>query len=243
MEGKQPKLTPEQREAIDTLSSTPQYQGESKIKIFMKIPAKDKAAYSRTHFLVPLLAAVIVIALGTFVIVRLVSPVPRPALYAAAVSGSTPMGGADKLKDDYAKKLGKDVIIDDYFDMNKDGLSKLQTMIGNEQIDVVIAPHDVFAKLASFGYFDNLKTTLPAAEYAKVGKYAMAFHGFDDSRVTDAIDESGSGQGKSEPYGLLLEHAPRWDRIEGADDDALVGIAANTQQLDTAKNFIQYLYN
>ena len=27
------------------------------------------------------------------------------------------------------------------------------------------------------------------------------------------------------------------------DDDALVGIAANTQQLDTAKNFIQYLYN
>ena len=57
----------------------------------------------------------------------------------------------------------------------------------------------------------------------------MAFHGFDDSRVTDAIDESGSGQGKSEPYGLLLEHAPRWDRIEGADDDALVGIAANTQ--------------
>ena len=71
----------------------------------------------------------------------------------------------------------------------------------------------------------------------------MAFHGFDDSRVTDAIDESGSGQGKSEPYGLLLEHAPRWDRIEGADDDALVGIAANTQQLDTAKNFIQYLYN
>ena len=44
MEGKQPKLTPEQREAIDTLSSTPQYQGESKIKIFMKIPAKDKAA-------------------------------------------------------------------------------------------------------------------------------------------------------------------------------------------------------
>lgn len=120
------------------------------------------------------------------------------------------MGEADKLKDDYAKKLGKDVIIDDYFDMNKDGLSKLQTMIGNEQIDVVIAPHDVFAKLASFGYFDNLKTTLPAAEYAKVGKYAMAFHGFDDSRVTDAIDESGSGQGKSEPYGLLLEHAPRW---------------------------------
>ena len=116
MEGKQPKLTPEQREAIDTLSSTPQYQGESKIKIFMKIPAKDKAAYSRTHFLVPLLAAVIVIALGTFVIVRLVSPVPRPALYAAAVSGSTPMGEADKLKDDYAKKLGKDVIIDDYFD-------------------------------------------------------------------------------------------------------------------------------
>ena len=94
---------------------------------------------------------------------RLVSPVPRPALYAAAVSGSTPMGEADKLKDDYAKKLGKDVIIDDYFDMNKDGLSKLQTMIGNEQIDVVIAPHDVFAKLASFGYFDNLKTTLPAA--------------------------------------------------------------------------------
>lgn len=243
MTNKQPKLTQEQREAIDTLASTPQYQGESKIKIFMKIPNKDKATYFREHFLMPVVAAIIVIAMAVFVTVRLVNPNTRPALYAAVVSGSVPMGEADKLKDEYSQKLGKDVIIDDYFDMSKDGLSKLQTMIGNEQIDVIIAPHDVFKQLANYGYFDNLQTTLPASEYSTVSKYAMAFHGFDDSNVTDEIDESGTGQGKSEPYGLLLEHSPRWDKIADADSNALVGIVANTKQLDTAKNFIQYMFS
>ncbi len=73
------RLTDAQREAIDALTSAPQYAGASKLRIFMRLPAKHKAAYFREHFLVPCIAAVIAIALCTFVIVRIASPRERPA--------------------------------------------------------------------------------------------------------------------------------------------------------------------
>ena len=65
------RLTDAQREAIDALTSAPPYAGASKLRIFMRLPAKHKAAYFREHFLVPCIAAVIAIALCTFVIVRI----------------------------------------------------------------------------------------------------------------------------------------------------------------------------
>lgn len=159
------RLTDSQREAIDTLTAAPQYAGASKLRIFMQLPAKHKAAYFREHFLVPCIAAVIVIALCTFVIVRIVSPRERPALYAAVVDSSLPLGEAAKLEQSTEHELGADVIVDDYFDTTKDGISKLQTMISSEQIDVVIAPPSVFKELASYGYFSNLHEALPAGEW------------------------------------------------------------------------------
>ncbi|ASW23317.1 hypothetical protein [Bifidobacterium pseudolongum] len=175
------RLTDSQREAIDTLTAAPQYAGASKLRIFMQLPAKHKAAYFREHFLVPCIAAVIVIALCTFVIVRIVSPRERPALYAAVVDSSLPLGEAAKLEQSTEHELGADVIVDDYFDTTKDGISKLQTMISSEQIDVVIAPPTVFKELASYGYFSNLHEALPATEYGQLHAYTQDFRGFDDS--------------------------------------------------------------
>lgn len=236
------RLTDAQREAIDTLTAAPQYAGASKLRIFMQLPAKHKAAYFREHFLVPCIAAVIVIALCTFVIVRIVSPRERPALYAAVVDSSLPLGEAAKLEQSTEHELGADVIVDDYFDTTKDGISKLQTMISSEQIDVVIAPPTVFKELASYGYFSNLHEALPAAEYGQLHAYTQDFRGFDDSQLADDVDDSGSGRGAAEPYGLKLERAGEWHR-HADGSDALVGIVANTKQPANAQRFIDYLYH
>lgn len=235
------RLTESQRAAVDSLTQAPRYAGKSKLYVFTKLPMGQKGAYFREHFLTPCVAAVIVIALCAFVIVRFVSPRERPALYAAVVDSTLPLGESAKLQEQYTKTLGQDVIIDDYFDTKKDGLSKLQTMISSEQIDVVIAPPAVFRELAGYGYFTNLKSTLPADEYGDLHAYAEDFHGFDDSALSDDVDDSGSGKGKAEPYGLRLDDAKRWHEF-ATDDAAIIGVVANTKQTGNAQRFIAYLY-
>lgn len=235
------RLTESQRAAVDSLTQAPQYAGRSKLYVFAKLPMRQKATYFREHFLIPCIAAVIVIALCTFVIVRFVSPRERPALYAAVVDSTLPLGESTKPQEQYTKTLGKDVVIDDYFDTKKDGLSKLQTMISSEQIDVVIAPPQVFRELAGYGYFTNLKSTLPADEYGDLHAYVEDFHGFDDSALSDDVYDSGTGKGKAEPYGLRLDDAKRLHDF-ATDDAALIGVVANTKQTDNAQRFIEYLY-
>ncbi|KOA63379.1 hypothetical protein BAAM1489_05100 [Bifidobacterium animalis subsp. animalis MCC 1489] len=51
-----------------------------------------------------------------------------------------------------------------------------------------------------------------------------------DATVPRGIEDQDLHEDSRERQGRIFPHA-------------LVGIAANTQQLDTAKNFIQYLYN
>ena len=108
-------------------------------------------------------------------------------------------------------------------------------MISSEQIDVVIAPPQVFRELAGYGYFTNLKSTLPADEYGDLHAY------IEDSALSYDVDDSGTGKGKAEPYGLRLDDAKRWHDF-ATDDAALIGVVANTKQTDHAQRFIEYLY-
>lgn len=146
------QLTEEQQEAINTLASAPAYANESKLSIFRQLPWRKKLEYFREHFLIPVAAAAIIIALVTFLAVRFISPDARPALYAAVVDDALTTSEATNLQNELEDKLGVSVIIDDYFDMDKDGLTKLQTMLSSKQIDVIIAPHKIFKQLAGYGY-------------------------------------------------------------------------------------------
>ena len=142
------QLTEEQQEAINTLASAPAYANESKLSIFRQLPWRKKLEYFREHFLIPVAAAAIIIALVTFLAVRFISPDARPALYAAVVDDALTTSEATNLQNELEDKLGVSVIIDDYFDMDKDGLTKLQTMLSSKQMDVIIAPHKIFKQLA-----------------------------------------------------------------------------------------------
>jgi len=150
------KLTDDQKQAIDALSTEPEHAGESKLAIFRSLPTKAKATYFRDHFLMPTLGAIIVIALAAFMIVKAVTPASRPKLYAAVIDNAITTTEAQQLQQKFSVKLGRDVNIDSYFDTNKDGLSKLQTMLAAKQIDVIIAPQSEFKKLAGYGYCSNL---------------------------------------------------------------------------------------
>lgn len=246
------RLSEEQQAAIDELTTPPKYKNESKLHIFAKLPWHDKPAYFRTHFLVPVIGAVAVIALITVLVVKFFFPSPRPALYVAVLDDAMPLKSAQTLQSDYGKAIDKNVTIDNYFHMNDDGLSKLQTMISNKQIDVVIAPERVFKELAGYGYFSELSAVLPQDQQHSFDQYAASFPGYSDSDEYDAPDQSGVGKGDTVPYGLELSDAVRWKSLadesataanKDANSAVLAGVVANAPDSAAATKFISYLYS
>ena len=235
------QLTEEQQEAINTLASAPAYANESKLSIFRQLPWRKKLDYFREHFLIPVAAAAIIIALVTFLAVRFISPDARPALYAAVVDDALTTSEATNLQNELEDKLGVSVIIDDYFDMDKDGLTKLQTMLSSKQIDVIIAPHKIFKQLAGYGYLTNLESTVSKSDNTKLDDATVQLKGFSDAD-DDGIDSSGTGKGASKSYGLKLSDAAGWTSIADSDHSALIGIATGTKNTGTAQRFIDWLY-
>ncbi len=235
------KLTDEQREAVETLSNAPEHAHESKLAVFNQLPLKAKPAYFREHFLVPLVAAIAVIALVAFLVVRFVAPAHRPKLYAAVLDGAIGAAEAQTMQRHFADKLGQDVTIDSYFDTGKDGLSKLQTMLSAKQIDVIIAPRAMFRQLAGYGYLTDLKSSLSETQRTELAGSMVSFNGFSDVEGDDP-SASGDGKGAAKPYGLKLNEAEGWSAFAPDDSDVLVGIAADTRQTDTAREFIDWLY-
>ncbi len=235
------RLTKEQQDAINTLASAPAYAGQSKLAVFRQLPWNRKLEYFREHFLVPLAAAAIVVSLVSFLAVRYPSPESRPALYAAVMDDALTTSDANDLQNTLEEKLGEDVIIDDYFDMDKDGLTKLQTMLSSKQIDVIIAPEETFEQLAGYGYLANLESTVSKSDNSRLGDAIVQLKGFSDAD-DDGVDSSGSGKGASKSYGLRLSDAAGWTGIADSDHSALIGIAAGTENTRTAQQFINWLY-
>ncbi len=235
------RLTEEQQDAINTLASAPVYAGQSKLAVFRQLPWNRKFEYFREHFLVPLAATAIIISLVSFLAVRYFSPESRPALYAAVVDDALTTSDATDLQAALEEKLGESVIIDDYFDMDKDGLTKLQTMLSSKQIDVIIAPEETFEQLAGYGYLTNLESTVSKLSNSKLSDAIVQLKGFSDAD-DDGIDSSGTGKGASKSYGLKLSDAAGWTSIADSDHSALIGIATGTKNTGTAQQFINWLY-
>ncbi len=235
------KLTDEQREAVETLSNAPEHAHESKLAVFNQLPLNAKPAYFREHFLVPLVAALAVIALVAFLVARFITPDSRPKLYVAMLDGVISISEAQTMQQRFANKLGQDVTIDSYFDTSKDGLSKLQTMLATKQIDVIVAPRTMFQQLAGYGYLADLKSSLNKTQQTKLASSMVSFNGFSNAHDDDP-SVSGTAKGASKPYGLTLRTAKRWSAFTSGDSAVLIGIAANTQQGGTAREFIDWLY-
>lgn len=236
------RLTDDQKQAVDALSMEPVHAGESKLAIFRSLPAKAKATYFREHFLAPLLGAAIVIALVAFIIVKATTPATRPKLYAAVIDDAITTTEAQQIQQRFSAALGQNVNIDSYFDTGKDGLSKLQTMLSSQQIDVIIAPQSEFKELAGYGYCSNLAASLNATQRSSLASSMVRLHGYSDAAADRGPDASGSGKGTAKPYGLSLAQAKTWNTLDSADPKALIGIAANTRNADAAREFIDWLY-
>ena len=56
------------------------------------------------------------------------------------------------------------MLIDTYFSSDENGISKLQTMIANHEIDVIVATPKTYKELSGYGYLTNLNSSLTESQ-------------------------------------------------------------------------------
>lgn len=228
--------------------------GRSRLAILCALPAGQRWSYFRDQLMVRTLTALAGLAAVIFLAVQFALPSPKPALYVAVINGTIDTATASALQTGAATALnlpeGREsgVLVDDYFDLDKDGLAKLQTMLGNGEIDVIIADRDDFATLAGYGYMTDLDGTLTANQHTALAGSITEFAGFDD-RDTDDPEYNGSGRGAAEPFGVNLTGFDQWRHTTGASTETdtadagptYIGLAQESANRANAQRFIDYL--
>jgi hypothetical protein len=241
-----PRLSEEQRETIKALASPTGNKGKSKVSILRSLPTKQKITYFMQYFFWKIVVVLAALAAVSLLVYHVASPSPKPLLYVAAVDISTDDARARKLSASFQKGLASQeriahtaspVQIDTYFNLQEDGLSKLQTMLRNNSIDIILAPESVFEELAGFGYLQP-----GMSHYATKTAKAYSCAGYDDSKDENP-NYNGSGKGEKEDFGLILPDSSPLDGLaasEPTEEPVVIGIAQETQELKNAHYFIDY---
>lgn len=179
-----------------------------------------------------------------YIAIQILTPTATPKLYVAVFNDAVSQQEAATLQSQVASKLdlpeGRKggVLIDTYFSSDENGISKLQTMIANHEIDVIVATPKTYKELSGYGYLTNLDSSLTESQRTTLSSDFVTLKGFKDS---DDPDYNGSGKGRAEPFGVSMTDFKRWSTLKSAKSDAIIGIVQESQNRSIAQQFIDYL--
>ena len=228
----------------NTLSSANEYQGQSRIQTLRKLPWNRKWKYFRDQLLARTVVIAAIVCVVVYIAVQILAPAPGPKLYVAVFDDAVGQQGAASLQSQVAKRLdlpeGRKggVLVDTYFSNDENGISKLQTMIANHEIDAIVATPKTFKQLSGYGYLTNLDSSLTKRQRTLLSGDFVTMKGFKDS---DDPDFEGGGKGKAEPFGLSMTDFRQWNRLKSAKSNALIGIVRESPHPTTAQRLIDYL--
>lgn len=234
-------------QAVSSLAQPDEFKGQSRIRILRRLPWSRKWPYFRDQLLLRTGVAVTAIVVVVLLVVHFLSPSAPPRLYVAVFGGVLQTQDSETMQQQVstALKLPKGrnggVMIDASFGQDGNGLSKLQTMLSNHEIDVVIASPKVFSVLAGYGYMVNLDKELTASQKSSYSHDFVSFRGYSDAHYDD-INYNGSGKGAAEPYGLRLRNWGMWSSFTTASPTAVAGLAQNSRNGVQAKQFLAFLH-
>ncbi|MBM6699535.1 hypothetical protein H7U32_04220 [Bifidobacterium pullorum subsp. saeculare] len=241
-----PGISERQAQVIDALSSSVAFKGKSSWTILRELPTGRRWGYFRDQLLARTLTAAAIAMVAVFLVVQFLTPKAPPKLYVAAVGEAIAVQDAATLQREVATALrlpeGRQggVRIDAYFDLKKDGLSKLQAMLSAQEIDVIIANPQDFRTLAGYGYMTDLTDTLTAEQVSDYRRNLVRCPGFDDADHEDP-EYNGAGKGATAPFGFQLATAGNWTKLPNASGTAMLGLAQESRNLATARRFVTFL--
>lgn len=238
-----------QADAINTLSRSIEYHGKSRIATLRTLPYERKWPYFRDQLLARTVAIIASVIVGIYLAVQILTPTAAPQLTVAIIQGALDEQDGTSLQAQVASALGLPqgreggVTITTGFNLNdNNSLTKLQTMLSADEVDVIIASEGDFERLAGFGYFTALNSALTETQQIRLRDSFASFNGYDDSQETN-IDYDGTSKGHSKPYGLKLVNAARWTALQSADANVLAGLVLESKNTARAQQFIDYLTN
>lgn len=130
------------------------------------------------------------------------------------------------------------VSVDTGFGTDGSELNKLQIMLSNGDIDLIIAPKHQFEQLAAYGYLVDITSIFDKATQTQLPK-PLQTRGFDDTDNKDAYYD-GTGKGALASYGFDTSQSSVWR--DWHMPEAYIGIAQDSSHLSQAKTFITALF-
>lgn len=239
-------LDDREREAVSQLSQHNPYQRMSRIAILRSLPSDKQWEYFRQNLLAPIAAIVAGVLIAVLLLIHLLTPTPTPKLYVAVLNGALGSQDGSALQAATAKALNLPdgraggVSIDTYFNLDADGLTKLQTMLRAGDIDVIIAKPKDFQRVAGYGYCKPLNRVLSKTRQRQLAAAYVSANGFDDGHDDD-MEYNGSGKGARQPFGLSMTDFRNWQSQHSATRDAVIAFAQDSRNTNIAVKFIDYL--
>lgn len=238
----------EEGDAVDRLAEAArENSGRNGRQVWASLDAAGKRQYFADYILPRLLktalaAAVVFFLLWNFVLKEKDST----ALYVAALDETFDQDECGKLQEKLESLMGdgdssdlrNQIILDDSKNLENDGMSQLETLLFNHQVDVIIAERDTFRTLAADGDLLDLTELLTDDEQAKWEDFLVSAPGYLDS---DDPEADGVGKGAEAEYGLSLSESPEYQKLSEHLTDPVLGIAENSERLENAHQFVGVL--
>ena len=230
-------LSSDQEDALGVLASADPHAGQSKWTIFRQLPPAKRWPYFAQHFLPGILTAGLVLALlVSLVVTRLTRP-PDPLISVQGFNMSAQEAGFDRLKQGFMRdreiKDGRLVDMEATLTLNDQGYddsAKALTQVTAGQINMVIAPADLFPTLCRRGL---------------VAKPSQGLKGDDLRRLASQgvlVDSKGRQvSNPSHAMGLDLSRSSRWRQMSGLPDHAILGMSNVADTATYVRAFVDYM--
>ena len=218
-------------------------KGKSRLAILSSLPPEQRLSYFKDQLLTRLAIGVTILLTIIFLIIHIASPAPQYSLRIASVNPLLNQSQADTLAQHTTSTLqltgsNQPVNVDTGFGTDGSELNKLQVMLSNGDIDIIIARRQQFEQLATYGYLININTLFKRNTRSKLPQ-PLQIRGFDDTDHNDAYYD-GTGKGDLEPCGFATDLSPLWNQWHMPQ--AYIGIAQDSKHVNQAKAYIIKLF-
>ncbi|WP_418969623.1 hypothetical protein [Alloscardovia omnicolens] len=235
------------QERVSALAHANASTSSTRWETLKMLKGSHKWRYFMQEFAWRIALVVLAVILVGYIGIQIVTPKPQPHLTVAMINMNANEEQTQALHTHIARAMhlnnSNDLAIDTNYSMDHNGLVKLQTLLSNSQVDVIIAPRAAFKELAGYGYLTNVSEQLSQEQSTDLQSIFVDFKGFNDSHADD-MDYNGSGKGHSEPFGLSLQTSQVWNSIFDSQhsQDSVIGFAQNSSRSTAFQQCVSALH-
>lgn len=199
---------------------------------------KEKLQYFNQYYRNKTIVTIVIIGFVVYLLYSMFGPKVETVLYTAVLDGCIDTDTVNTFQENMIEQLGLDtskstVMFDDSFyissssEYSASNQEKLVVYVASGDVDIIIAPEDIFSQYASAGYFAKMSECLPTNLFSSLTDNFFYYTTEDDS--------------KEAAYGIYLDDYAIYDEDGQVAVRPVIGIITNSDYKDNAVSFIESL--